>query len=603
MDEQNEADCAAADRAGELNPPWDRWFSAAEDEMSGFGDRAGPAPPEFYARAGPAPMHAAPAPTPADGAPWPRTLLVRDAGPCPVCLFPTVVRASGRADGGSLLSSLPEQPRNHGDVQSCPRCNWVGSATDPPRASAATGGTPAPAKRPPPNQPAAQAAPKLRRGQNVAEETLARAERLGLTGPLGSPDDYAVTGVAPPEKNSLAASLEASLRLRMATSLDLPRLNTALTWWENFQVANEGTLVFKPALNAASNSGRLHNRKVIDLFGEYIRRSAPLGKTSHGVVQASAIASYQSVILIFRSKEARYDIAPADTNIVMPGALKAMRAQDPPTGERARNVGLRAMDLRKAAEAGLDRVSAGGAVEWAGMLLSHSALLRGGEEGVADGIQPDPTRIITWSKIVFKAAIKESRFRPWLISLVVPIKDANKTRKAYPIGVPRRHDGPFLSDPLDPYDAMALAWWLRARAGASPLNFPRDDAGRPAPGWQLQAPAPDLSAPFFADPGGAPFTTSRVRARNKRIAALAGLDPADVGAKAGRIGGSTDYRERQGAAGAAIIRQRGRWNSDVGEIYQRPLVAEHLAAAADVGNACGDDLERICAEFAQAAHY
>ena len=556
-----------------------------------------------------APMRAAPAPTPVtrvgpiDRSPWPRTLLERDAGPCPRCFSPTVVRASGRTGGGSLLSSLPGQLRDHGGVQSCPRCTWVGGAVGPPCPSVAATGAPAPVKRPPPSQPAARAAPKLRRGQDVAEETLARAERLGLTGPLGSPEDYAVTGVAPPERNSLAASLETSLRLRMATSLDLPRLNTALTWWESFQIANEGTLVFKPALSTASSSGQLHNRKVIDLFGEYIRRSEPLGKTSHGVVQAAAIASYQSVILIFRSKEARYDIAPADTNIVMPGALKAMRGQDPPTGERRRSVGLRAMDLRKAAEAGFDRTSVGGAVEWAGMLFSHSALLRGGEEGVADGVRPDPTRIITWDKVVFKAAIQESHSRPWLIGLVVPIKDASNTRRAYPIAVPRRHDGPFLSDPLDPYDAMALAWWLRARVGASPLNFPCDEAGRPAPGWQLQAPAPDPSAAFFADPGGAPFTTSRVRARNKRIAALAGLDPADVGGKAGRIGGSTDYRERLGAAGIALIKQRGRWNSDVGEIYQRPLVGDHLDAAADVGNACGDDLERICAEFAQAAHY
>ena len=166
-----------------------------------------------------APMRAAPVPTPVtrvgpiDRSPWPRTLLERDAGPCPRCFSPTVVRASGRAGGGSLLSSLPGQLRDHGGVQSCPRCTWVGGAVGPPCPSDATTGAPAPVKRPLPSQPAARAAPKLRRGQDVAEETLARAERLGLTGPLGSPEDYAVTGVAPPERNSLAASLETSLRM------------------------------------------------------------------------------------------------------------------------------------------------------------------------------------------------------------------------------------------------------------------------------------------------------------------------------------------------------------------------------------------------------
>ena len=74
LEEQNEADCAAADRAGELNPDTDRWFAAAENEMLGYGGRAGPAPPEFYARSGPERVLAKPEPLSVDGelgAGWP----------------------------------------------------------------------------------------------------------------------------------------------------------------------------------------------------------------------------------------------------------------------------------------------------------------------------------------------------------------------------------------------------------------------------------------------------------------------------------------------------------------------------------------------------
>ena len=82
---------------------------------------------------------------------------------------------------------------------------------------------------------------------------------------------------------------------------------------------------------------------------------------------------------------------------------------------------------------------------------------------------------------------------------------------------------------------------------------------------------------------------------------LIGVDAAEVGAKAFRIGGATDWREEAGEPGAHIVRQRGRWDSDVAHIYQRPLLAAQLAMAAAVGNARGTDLESLCYGFAQRA--
>ena len=74
-----------------------------------------------------------------------------------------------------------------------------------------------------------------------------------------------------------------------------------------------------------------------------------------------------------------------------------------------------------------------------------------------------------------------------------------------------------------------------------------------------------------------------------------------VGAKAFRIGGATDWRLQAGESGAAITRQRGRWDSDVAEVYQRPLLGIQLATAAAVGGSRGAGLEELCAGFAQRA--
>ena len=54
----------------------------------------------------------------------------------------------------------------------------------------------------------------------------------------------------------------------------------------------------------------------------------------------------------------------------------------------------------------------------------------------------------------------------------------------------------------------------------------------------------------------------------------------DVGAKAFRFGGATDWRHEVGEGSAHIVRQLGRWDSDVARIYQRPLLDRELEVAA-----------------------
>ena len=76
------------------------------------------------------------------------------------------------------------------------------------------------------------------------------------------------------------------------------------------------------------------------------------------------------------------------------------------------------------------------------------------------------------------------------------------------------------------------------------------------------------------------------------------------GGKSFRIGGATDWRAVLGESKAErIIRQRGRWDSDIHKIYERALAHEHLSGSAAVGGASGAELEALCAGWAQPATF
>ena len=441
---------------------------------------------------------------------------------------------------------------------------------------------------------AAAPAATVRRGQQAAEEVRRRAARLGLTGPLGVDCGVGVEGGG----GAFAAELLDAVSERAALAWDLPRLGTALTWFDAFLQATR-RVPFIPAVGAGAVGGYLWNRATLDMFAEFVRRSPPLGNARGSSVSADAVASYVSAIHLLRSREARYDICPAEANLVLPLAARQMRRQDGPPGDRRLCRALRLEHLQLA-EQEFDRSTARGCVEWAAVLTAHSALLRGGEVGVPDGAEIDLRRVITWSSIRWQQPRRESGGRPWLILMVVPIKDKEGRRGAYPTPIARRHDGAFGADPLCAYDAIALAWWRR-RAGSAP--FPLDERGRPVVDWWQRATlardAPADGVAFFTNGLGAPMCTSDVRALAWRVAAAAGIAAGDVGAKSFRIGGATDWRDCLGEASERVVRQRGRWCSDVALVYQRPLLASHLAASMRIRAGGSADLESVCAGFAQ----
>ena len=67
------------------------------------------------------------------------------------------------------------------------------------------------------------------------------------------------------------------------------------------------------------------------------------------------------------------------------------------------------------------------------------------------------------------------------------------------------------------------------------------------------------------------------------MGAMLGFPPEEMGGKFARIGGATDMREWIGDNSQSLIRERGRWASDVAAIYQRALLKSHLRASVGVG--------------------
>eukprot|EP00965_Chrysotila_dentata_P148960 4919581-Pleurochrysis_carterae.AAC.2 len=62
-------------------------------------------------------------------------------------------------------------------------------------------------------------------------------------------------------------------------------------------------------------------------------------------------------------------------------------------------------------------------------------------------------------------------------------------------------------------------------------------------------------------------------------------------------------RDILGDGGAAAVQQRGRWATDIAQIYQRAIVDGQLRYSASLADATGTDLEALCAGWSQPASF
>ena len=495
-------------------------------------------------------------------------------GACCGCACARAIMINGPpavAAGSAPASGQP--PQRPGGAPPHPPPARLGGARDGPRRGPA---------RAPPTRVAPAAA-----NSSSLPELLAWAARLGLTGSLdGDADEEGADG-----ESALAARLRRDVRARARETLDVGRLRTALAWCDDFVTDTRREPLFKRLENTGDLEAMVHNQTTLDMFAEYIRQtgSRKSGR-KRSTLRSDTIQTYVATIKLLRGSEARYHITCPQVNVVAPAAHKRMRQQDGAPGDRTLCRGMRSHMLRELARCGWDRLSRRGAVEWAAALTAHNLLLRGGEVGSVDQKPFDTSRDITIGSVHFKTPSAESEYMPWLTIDVVPIKDTVARKRVCPMPVRRRsHGGNLGDDPLDVYDAIVLA--IKARTGRLP---PRIGRVKGIAGI----------APLFVKSQGGEWKSADSRALARRMASALGLAPADFGGKSFRVGGATDWRAVLGESKAErIIRQRGRWDSDIHKIYERALAHEHLSGSAMVGNASGAELEALCAGWAQPASF
>lgn len=414
--------------------------------------------------------------------------------------------------------------------------------------------------------------------------------RCGMEGALGAVIEDAWSGGGPqPGATDIVATLRAGVKRRATSTIDLDRANTALEWFADFLAAT-GRTPFTAFEHAGDLRAAVYNAETLELFGEYIRRRGSRQRGQRGrTIASDTVDGYVSTIKTIRSLETHYKVTLDAANVVMPAASKATRRDQGPPGERQLKRGLRASHLRQLIGMGYDRSSARGLLEWAAALTSWNLLLRGGELGVVPGVAFDPRRDATFGAITWRAPCSDSAWLPWLTWDVVPIKDTTARRRVCPMAIRRRSRGALGSDPMCVYDAIVLAW--HAQAGSMPPQ-----QGRTSDAALAQR-------AFFVGRRGNVWNTDDTRELARRFASTLQLDPSEYGGKSFRIGGATDWRDVFGADAERIIKQRGRWHSDVATLYQRALAESHLSGSAAVADAAHADLESLCRGWIQPANF
>ena len=156
--------------------------------------------------------------------------------------------------------------------------------------------------------------------------------------------------------------------------------------------------------------------------------------------------------------------------------------------------------------------------------------------------------------------------------MILPIKDTYASRAPVPNWVRRRKPAsvPRGADPLCAYDAF-LSYWEACCA-----QVRREE-------WATTA--------LFTDELGQVVATKTMRLDCRAAAMAAGLDPSEFGASSCRIGGAEDIYDLYEDRADAVIRERGRWWSDIHLIYQRASASRHLRVSAAMGESRGISLE------------
>jgi hypothetical protein len=429
------------------------------------------------------------------------------------------------------------------------------------------------------------------------EEARQWAAEMGLGGPLGQrvaeADGWSAN--APDEERALcAALLDEAESEALAANADsyLGKLKTMLHWIAIFLDVLPHRILFLPLGGENHRAHAIYNEETKVLLTRVMRRHGSIaeGKRSQ-MIKEGGITAVVSTLSAYRSFTARYCIRVPEVNELLPRLNKSMRKEDGPTGSRKHRLGVEPhMFIMADATGHYDRRSADGLVLHCSGTLLTQVVGRGGEPGLVDGQKQSDWKAatgFTWADIQWASQEESTRInggRPFFRAWWFPIKDTDVRRQKVPIPVSRMHDGPTGSDPRCAYDAVLQLWQLRE--GSVPESK-------------------RSSTPFFTLTSGLVIDTKHIRQHARHIATLVGLQPTDFGGSSFRIAGAMILREwceSKGVSAERMLKERGRWHSDIAWIYARMSDRTHLAASAGAAGAEGGGSTEGNTGWTQPAH-
>ena len=347
-----------------------------------------------------------------------------------------------------------------------------------------------------------------------------------------------------------------------------------------------------------------YNEATFAMFAQFIReRGSRVQGQRHGrSLKADTVADHVSRLKTFLERYAGCSLVPPNSaSRLVPRQLKHMRAEDGPLNTRKLRMGLRGRHLK----ALLDRINGpnpppefdlrtyAGQLRVTLLLVCHNLLMRGGEPGVTESRTPFSPHLghITIDSLSFQRLLYEGWYRLTAILLVMSLKDANRRLHPVPLvlmqraapnqeaGTSSSHRSSTLNSACA-YSAIYALWAWRTSV------VPRERRGQ---------------QPLFALPpqtgNDRPVTTAFVRDTVRLTCDVLGLPRGLYGGSSPRIGGATDLYDLLGISGMRLIKERGRWQSDVAQIYSRASATAHARISTEMIDAEGIDLEAFAGSW------
>ena len=418
-----------------------------------------------------------------------------------------------------------------------------------------------------------------------AATMIERVRRSGLHDRLSEPAD---PWEGQPSRGEVMLSdallADAREHMLMRNKTD-SRFASALRVLEDFRISIPNRVLFKPMGGADELANAVHNEETLAMMAEFKLRQGSLQPGSLGkAVRSKTIAGYISCLRTEKSLGAGYRIAHGQAVNVTKHALLGVAHMEGHSAPRKLRRGLRAQHFREAHTRGFDISSLRAVRRWARMLVGHNFLLRGGEVGSVDerawnqqeGMSLESVRFFSVEELAQEG--RPAQY-PAIRFMVYPIKNTHASLKPVPNWVRRRQlpSVPRGTDPVCAYDAF-LAYWEQECQ-----DVPREL-------W--------ASTPLFRDDEGAGVRSKTVRLDCRAVAVAAGLSPAEFGASSLRIGGAEDIYDVFEEAADSVIKERGRWWTDIHLIYQRASASRHMRVSAAMGEARGISLEAFAEGWA-----